>query len=311
MATYYFNSGGTNSISDANNWYVTSNFDSPAYLVPDFSTDSVIIGDGNMSTVCEIDTNVTIGSGRTFTVLGYATVYVGTVAYASILSVASGGQLIIDSGAYFYVAGTGEITNNGSIYMAGTLDIQNSGFVTNNSSITNTGIFTIQSGSEFINSSTGSLNTQPGASFTIQPGTTISLSAGGSILNNGIFTNNTTLVATSGVTFINYSTGSVINGPASVFVINNSFQNQGTFNNGGSAINLNQFNNTGVYINTTTTTNNGIFSTSDAGFFSIKSSGTFTNNNQFILGTSYNTYFKGRIFPQIPSSAAFGTAVLF
>lgn len=309
MATYFFKDTTSYSISDPDNWYYDAALTTPASLVPNFSSDSVVIGDDSTSVRCDIDSNITVGLGQAFIVTANASVYVGIASYSSILVIS--GQLEIYTGGYFYVTSNGDLVANGPVNVYGLLNVDAGGYVVNTANLVIYGTFNIQSTGVFINANGATLNTNFGGTTQMAVGATISLSGSNFVYNYGAMTNSTTVNIPSATTFVNIATGSIVNGGTGVFIINNSFQNQGTFSNSGSAINLNQFNNTGNYINATTTTNNGIFSTSDAGFFSHKASSNFTNNNVFILGSSYTTYFKGKVFPQIPSSAAFGTAILF
>ena len=79
--------------------------------------------------------------------------------------------------------------------------------------------------------------------------------------------------------------------------------------NTGTLINSNIFTNTGTFSNAGNFINNVRFT--NIGTMSFIASGTFTNNGSFIYGDKYSTQFKGEIFPQIPSSAGWGTAILF
>lgn len=57
-------------------------------------------------------------------------------------------------------------------------------------------------------------------------------------------------------------------------------------------------------------TNNNQFNASNSSSIKLRPTSTFTNNGTFVYGTKYTTRFKGEIFPQIPSSASWGNALL-
>jgi hypothetical protein len=63
------------------------------------------------------------------------------------------------------------------------------------------------------------------------------------------------------------------------------------------------------YISGTLTNNSNVVvgQTCDVAF---RPSAVFTNNGTFTFGNAYSTKFKGRIFPQVPSSASWGNALL-
>lgn len=307
MATYYFKDTTSYSSNDPSNWYNDSAFTVPAGTVPNYAIDDVIIGDSTMSVRCNFEGNITVGSGHRITITANANAYVGGD-YACILTFSNGSML--DVYGSFYINGDNEVINQGTITIIdGYFSIQAGGDLLNINSIANLGTLVISG--NLINDSSAMIQTDAGAQMVNDSNSNLLLSANSTINNYGSFINYTTFNIPSGAYFNNYSgTFTNTNG---VVIIRNQFHNTGTFNNAVSVLNVGTFNNSGLgaYINTGTTTNNGIFNNDNTAFFSIKPSSTFTNNNQFIFGTAYNTYFKGRIFPQIPSSAAFGTAVLF
>jgi len=102
------------------------------------------------------------------------------------------------------------------------------------------------------------------------------LSINFNIINNSTFTND------GGYTVINNGT-----------FTNNSGK---TFKNSGSG---------------STFINNGTFSIKGNAFFINSPLSVFKNYGTFIYGDIYTTKFRGSVFPQVPSSAAFGTAILF
>lgn len=326
MATYYFKDGATNHFSDATNWYYDSGFGSPANLVPDSNTDTVLIGDDTLSITCYLDINFTVGTGQHLTITGNSTLYIGATGYAAILTstgtlnVNANANLIIESNGQLVINATSTLTNLGTMNnIGGIVDV--SGQFTNYYSFTNQvgGTYTNRgttynystfnsagsiacSGSNVFGNVAGSMAFNSG-SVTISPSTTFN-QAGGTITSyvNLIFPAGA-LVTISGGSLVNYN-----------IISNYAFLNiaSGTLNNQASVLNFSAISLNGTYINNNITVNNGIFSaTQNNGFISVRPFSTFTNNNQFIFGSKSNTYFKGDIFPQVPSSAAFGTAILF
>lgn len=59
-----------------------------------------------------------------------------------------------------------------------------------------------------------------------------------------------------------------------------------------------------------TLVNNNTFTVSNTTGLVIRPNANFTNNGTFNFGSLYSTKFKGRIFPQVPSSASWGNALL-
>lgn len=171
----------------------------------------------------------------------------------------------------------------------------NSGTVTNNSNcviqeFTNTGNV-INTNNLSINS-TGVLN----SNYWLNSGT---MTLNNSFDNDGIFINDGT-VDHNGFTFTN-------DGPLT---------NNGTINIGGIFECISSLTNNGTIISSnslhiqSTFINNGTLSIMGASRFSMSPNTTLTNNGNFIFGSLYSTGVKGRIFPQIPSSRAFGGAIL-
>jgi hypothetical protein len=66
----------------------------------------------------------------------------------------------------------------------------------------------------------------------------------------------------------------------------------------------------GTFGPTIFTNNNSTTVDNNNGYLSIRPASVFTNNGTFTYGTKYTTRFKGEIFPQVPSSASWGNALL-
>ncbi len=309
MATYFFKDTTSYSISDPGNWYTDMYFGTPAGIVPDFSTNSGVIGDSSTPVRCDVDSNITVSNGNTLNVTANATLYIGNSSYVCVLVISNLSTLSLEPGSFCYITTNTEINNQsgGTILVNGQLTLQNGSQLANIGTTNIAGAVDIAIGASFIHN--GALSTTIGGVLAVNPSTTFSIGVGSTIYNDGTFYNYGIINVPNNTTFTNQRT--LINGPAAVFIINNTFSNGGTFNNQGSALNLNTFNNQGTFINLSAITNNGVFNTTAQGVFASSPNSNFNNNNQFIFGSVYNTYFKGKVFPQIPSSAAFGTAILF
>jgi hypothetical protein len=203
------------------------------------------------------------------------------------------------------------LTNNRAVYSPG--GVTNAGTITNNKE------FSIFSGSLGVINNTG----------TFINNSVFAITNGGAFTNTGTFTNPSsgTIINSVGGTITNTSSGTFTN--ASTITNNSAFTNAGTFTNtgSGSITNNSAFTNTGTFTNNSTFTsnsgtfainsgtfiNNGTATIANASYLSIRPtlSGGLINNGTFVYGSKYTTSFRGEIFPQVPSSAAFGTAILF
>jgi hypothetical protein len=337
MADYYFNNINTGNTdwNDSSNWWTGPNGsgDNVSVPSPNISEDALYFEtncDTNIPT--DLSYNITIQSGVTFTIIndtnhadGFYINVSGTLNLNAIFSgynitVNNGGACIITSNTYFYSSTSGIISSGANINVAGATlflegyYINNAINVVSNGSIqySNCTIVTgpsIASGSTmFINNSIVSTNLTNGIntslslancniapSFTITNNGSMSVagcSGLGSLINSGGCTITGSIV---NATFINNSSCTVDNAGSIAATL---FTNNATciVNSGGT-------------LNPVTFTNNGT-TTINNGSMNINSSSVYTNNGTFNFGSSYSTAFKGRIFPQVPSSASWGNALL-
>lgn len=128
-------------------------------------------------------------------------------------------------------------------------------------------------------------------------------------VNAALQINNATI--TFGCVITNNGTSSIVNVNGSgTFINNNSCSVTGTVSE------LTFTNNNVLAINSGGTfgpivfNNNGTTNVNSNASISIKPTSVFTNNGTFNFGSLYSTSFKGRIFPQVPSSASWGNALL-
>jgi hypothetical protein len=150
---------------------------------------------------------------------------------------------------------------------------------------------------------------------TIAGGSSINFTAGSTITTNLTLPTNTSLSISNsyvgtGYTITNNGTASLQDFSGNgAFVNNNSCSTSSSVsvsaltNNGALTVGSGTFGPTIFTNNNSTTVNNN-------GYLSIQPVSVFTNNGTFNFGSLYSTTFKGRFFPQIPSSASWGNALL-
>ena len=143
-------------------------------------------------------------------------------------------------------------------------------------------------------------------------GGAMTINAGGAVYVNDSwaavsFTNNGTILVGGGSLSLFSSSSNLSQGTILVNSIgqlsiepNVTFVNDGIITLDSSTVN---------YISGTLTNNSNVVvgQTCDVAF---RPSAVFTNNGTFTFGNAYSTKFKGRIFPQVPSSASWGNALL-
>jgi len=136
----------------------------------------------------------------------------------------------------------------------------------------------------------------------------------------------TTQITVPANTFFVATGGAALNANASVINYGtatlNSFTGSGTFTNNNvctisNVVSVSTLINNGSLIisgtgtlGTATFTNNGTTDVNASGTLIVTPTSVFTNNGTFNFGSLYTTKFKGRIFPQVPSSASWGNALL-
>jgi hypothetical protein len=325
MATLYFNtvSTGDPNWSNASNWW-----DGPQDADPPptnnqplpVTNDSVIIQSACSSNVpttldyyitIEGNVSLTLNAGSYYSSGYYIYCYGALYIEASQTLNASG--ISIFSGGVFYIYGNyngivdnnaGTVENysefNGSI-TANSGNINNNGstfsvnITTNTGTINNTGSFY---GTITLNDTVGTINNN-GGTFSVNITTNT-----GTINNTGSYSGP---VTTNNGNIINNSVYS----NSSPLTNNNVFTNNSVFNNTSTLTNNNVFNNNSIFShNGGTFTNNGTTTIAAAANLSLRPTSIFINNGTFTYGTNYTTRFKGEIFPQVPSSASWGNALL-
>lgn len=115
--------------------------------------------------------------------------------------------------------------------------------------------------------------------------------------------------------FTNSTSNSILNlyydGICSGTIINNGTVECGNvLPNTGTITNNGLFRVGGTLTNRNTITNNGTFTVTSLGALCITPASTFTNFGTYNFGTTYSTKVVGSIYPQVPSSMAFGGAII-
>lgn len=208
---------------------------------------------------------------------------------AAILNIAGGScSLFSDS----TTNGTINISSNGYLYtyggtLTGTI-VVGAGNISLSETILTTTSFTLASSSTF-NLTSCTINTN----LVIPSGCTVTMN-GNNVLENTINNNGT-------ITCENLSNGIIVNNSSfnlSQILQCASFTNNATFTSG-----------TNSTIKIATFVNNSTLTLDPSSSLTFTGTSVFTNNGVFTHG-SYSTRFRGRIFPQIPSSASWGNALL-
>lgn len=216
--------------------------------------------------------NFQLGNTATCNVSNTALIYAGSLSSSSIINVLTNGSLTLDG---YTIQSTINVTN-------ATLQYNNCGLNTSpviagsciitlsNGSTVSTNI-TIPTGSNLITA-----NATVASSFAITNNGTTTLQ---SIAGNGSFVNNNICTVTSVATVATLT-------------------NNGTLTVTTGTLNIPTF------------TNNGTTTVNSSGVMCITPASVFTNNGTFNFGSLYSTAFRGRVFPQVPSSASWGNALL-
>lgn len=247
---------------------------------------------------------------------------------AGSVTTAAGASLAISGGTF-----GNYLTNNGTATISSGATFSPPGQTANNGSLTNNGTIT-QATETFLNAglltlNTGSINT---FSNTLQTNGSINILAG--VIIGTLYTTGGTVAvnhSSSGVSVgrLNMQSGSTLNVTSgSLTLIDNALQHNiagsvtigssgslsissGTAICTGTIVNNGTFNVIDTLIITNSVENNSAMTVSGSGVLGICSNAAtaFTNNGTFVFG-SYVTRFKGKILPQVPSSASWGNALL-
>jgi hypothetical protein len=313
MATRYFNTtggGSSGNWSDPNNWWTGPQGDAPTngFYPPDPNDDIIMESDCNNNMPLSLVYNITIQNSTTLTLVGDTNTY-----SQNSNSMSCYGTLNIDGNVTFGFS-------NLIIYAGGV--VGNNG-VLNGTINTNSGTLNINGGSSFsggingnygtfynggtsnctITTNFGSINNTGDLSMTLSTNEGTFSNSSGTF--NGSIGNNIATITNSGTFTINSNT---INSSTGTFTNNaGTFTSNGTFTNNG----IFACNNASTFINNTTFVNNGTTTVAATAYLSFRpTTSIFTNNGTFTFGAKYTTRFKGEIFPQIPSSASWGNALL-
>lgn len=243
------------------------------------------------------------------------------------MTIAAGASLSISGGTF-----SNDLTNNGTTTVSLGATFSPSGQTNNGGSFTNNGILTQTS--TFVNSGTLTLNNLSTNTFSesIVTSGTLDIKANVSVV---------TLLISSGTVDINHASSpgvsagrlnmqglgilNITNG--SLTLTNNALDHNlfgsttigssgsltitsGTARCGGSLVNDGAFTINDTLIVSGPLDNNGTMTIAGIGVLGLGSNSlVLTNNGTFTFG-SYTTKFKGKIFPQVPSSASWGNALL-
>lgn len=309
MAYLWFNNVNNPGDSDWNNsgnWW-----DGPQDADPPPSSGFTPNTNDELTIQTNCDTNIptylsyyiTIENGVTFTLLSNNT-FIQSSYYIycnGILNINSDNTLNIENLNIF--AG-GVVGNSGSLVAS----------VPNNSgTLDNGGACTV-----YVASNSGNINNSNGeGSFTVTTNSGSIVCSSGTIVGN-ITTNNGTVNNSGVYSGVITTNNGNINNLSGAFENNGALTNNGTFNNGAILTNNAAFTNNGTFNHTAgstfknvvTFTNNGTTTLAATSYISLRPISSFINNGTFTYGTKYTTRFKGEIFPQVPSSASWGNALL-
>ena len=348
MPKYFYNNAGNNDWSDDDNWSTTdeanSGPDSPPspgdevyirqsclYFVPQQLDFITTISSGAQlaiasNTTMDSSYSVTIESGGELSISGAS-----TFEFSGAITVKNAGTLNVNDASIFNatyasVAGTLNL-NVGSLFnisgtstyayfrqfgtLEGNVNASNNSilYVTSN---TIGGSLTIDGATVYIDSTTcnATISMLNSANMNFINSCFIAKSFTITVGSSVAFENVVTINASQTVTnngYLNISSGCILQGNG---LINNTtcistgelavsiFTNNGTFTGfGGSTL-------SSSYI-----TNNGNINLEGDAYLKLLGFQGFTNNGAFTHGT-YTTRFKGKVFPQVPSSASWGNALL-
>lgn len=311
----YFNNNNTGNSdwSDSANWWDAPNASGSSGYNPTIGDSLTFETNCDTNIPTDLSYNITIQNGVTFTISNYDTTTLPSDYFLTVdgtLNVngtfAATNVTIFNvcnvAGSANFVAGTGTLTPSTTINVSvgGTLYLYNYGM--NLSTINVSGTIYYYA---------CSIDTAP----TLLSGASIYIVSGSNIAANITINSNVNLTITSSTISTGYTVtnnnsaiisgfsglGSFINNNActieSFGLLNTTFTNNGTCTVSSGGI-----------FSPTIFTNNGTINVN--GNFSMNSSYVYTNNGTFNFGSLYSTKFKGRIFPQVPSSASWGNALL-
>jgi hypothetical protein len=299
MADAYFNNAASTSIDNASNWWSDEGFSTPYEVdgspaVPDFTNGSLTLQIGNNANAITCDKNISLDLSAHLIVTSQAVFNHNSNDFNLL------GTIENNSGGTIYCYNSLNITSTGVLNNYGNLSFT-AGILTNGGDINNHNTLATSNGHSIINNSV----------FNIYSGT---LDAYGTISNAGTFNNNAGGTCNLNGAFTN-SSGTVTN--SSIMAINSTFTNNALITNSANLninntlVNNSTLSNSNLLAIEGTLTNNGTTTIATGGYLKLSTTSTFTNNGTFSFGNNYTTRFKGSIFPQVPSSAAFGTAILF
>lgn len=186
------------------------------------------------------------------------------------------------------------------------------------------------------------LNSYFGAStVTVSSGYSLIIDSGGELAVSDLIVEGTLQISSASTLFINiivnagglvsayanctFATSIINNGTIECFSGSIVFANLNSVNNGTISVSGGLFQLSSNYSLTNngtitvgdypvyilgTLNNNSLFNVSSNTRLAITPNANFNNNGTFVFGALYTTAFKGRIFPQIPSSASWGNALL-
>ena len=317
MANYYFNNTSTSNTdwNDSNNWWDSPGASGGNVSVPSpGNTGDELYFETNCDTNIPTDFsyNVIIQTGVTFTISGVTTTlqpgdYFTTVnGTLNVYSDFDGSNVSVNNicninAVVNFAPGTGTLSSGSTInVLGGTLFLYN--YNTNFSTINVTGTIvymfcTIVSAPSPVSNATISIagDSNISANITINSGVNLTITS--STISTGYVVTNNSAASINGVSGF----GSFVNNNICT-ITSNGLSNTTFTNNGTCTVS------SGGIFKPTIFNNNGTININ--GDLSMNSSSVYTNNGTFNFGSLYSTKFKGRIFPQVPSSASWGNALL-
>lgn len=348
MADYYFyNNSANNDWSDTNNWSTVDEPGAGPSSLPSDGDGVFIRQTCSVNVPTTLNYITTVSNGAEFDVpdnsimdssfslsveSGGIVNFLGNFNFSGTFNVYNGGTANVTTNIFdpTYYPSTGtinleagstfNINNTATAYFRSLGNLQGNVNVTNGASLyveSNSlqGTLTVtNSSASFTGSTLNTTTILTNASLTFIDGSIVASSLtipSGSAIT---FTNTTTINSSQTVTnngTINISSGAILQGAATnVLITNNS-----AFNNSGE-LTVYNFTNNGTFtgnigstLASINITNNSTINLNSDSYLKMIGSGNFTNNGLFTHG-NYTTRIKGRIFPQVPSSASWGNALL-